>query len=54
MYQCEMALNMLRRLRINPEMSAYPQLFGLFAYNRTANADYGKVGYVIGPSSQHY
>ena len=33
--QCEMTLNMLRRLRINPKISVYTQLFGSFDYNQT-------------------
>ena len=68
-----MTLNKLQRSRINPKMSAYTQLFGLFDYNRTplapletkafvhersgyrrSHADHGKVGYVVGPSQQHY
>ena len=73
MHQCEMTLNMLRQLRINPKMSAYTQRFGEFDYNRTpivplgtkafvhertghqqSHANHGKIGYVIGPSPQHY
>ena len=71
--QCEMTLNMLRRSRINPKLSAYNQVFGCYDYNATpiaplgtkafvherprqrrSHADHGKVGYVIGPSMQHY
>ena len=36
--QCEMTLNMLRRSRINPKLSAYTQLFGVFDYNATSLA----------------
>jgi len=39
--QCEMTLNMLRRLRINPKLSAYTQLFGMFDYNQTPLAPLG-------------
>ena len=71
--QCVMTLNMLRRSRINPKLSAYTQIFGLFDYNKTplallgkkdfvyeqftqrkSHADHGKIGYVIGPSMEHY
>ena len=31
-HQCEMTLNMLRRSRINPKLSAYTQLFRVFDY----------------------
>ena len=31
-HQCEITLNMFRRSRLNPKMSAYTQLFGLFDY----------------------
>ena len=31
--QCKMTLNMLRRSRINPKLSAYMQMFGAFDYN---------------------
>ena len=73
MKQCEMTLNMLRPSRINPKMSAYTQLNGLYDYNRTplaplgtkafvherpnqrrTFADHGKIGFVIGPATQHY
>ena len=33
--QVVMTLNMLRRSRINPKLSAYEQIFGVFDYNRT-------------------
>ena len=33
--QCEMTQNMLQRLRINPKLSAYTQMFGMFDYNQT-------------------
>ena len=39
--QCEMTLNMLRRLRINPKLSAYAQLFKIFDYNETPLAPIG-------------
>ena len=46
MHQCEMTLNMLRRSRINPKMSAYTQLFGSFDYNRTPLAPLGTKAFV--------
>ena len=46
MHQCEMTLNMLRRSRINPKMSAYTQLFGSFNYNRTPLAPLGTKAFV--------
>ena len=36
-----MTLNMVRRSRIDPKMSAYTQLLGLFDYNRTPLAPLG-------------
>ena len=39
MHQCEMTLNMLRRSRINPKMSAYTQLFGIL---RRSKLDYNR------------
>ena len=39
--QCEMTINMLRRSRINPKLSAYTQTFGMFDYNRTPLAPLG-------------
>jgi hypothetical protein len=36
-----MTLNMLRRSRINPKLSAYTQIFGVFDYNRTPLAPIG-------------
>jgi hypothetical protein len=33
--QVVITLNMLRRLRINPKLSAYTQIFGVFDYNQT-------------------
>ena len=73
MHQCKITLNMLRRLKINPKMSAYTQRFWAFYYNQTPitplgtkvfvhertsqrrpHADHGKVGYMNGPSPQHY
>ena len=39
--QCEMTLNMLRRSRINPKLSAYTQMFGMFDYNKTPLAPLG-------------
>ena len=44
--QCEMTLNMLRRSRINPKLSAYTQLFGMFDYNRTPLAPLGTKAFV--------
>ena len=41
-----MTLNMLRRLRINPKMSAYTQLFGMFDYIRTPLAPLGTKAFV--------
>jgi hypothetical protein len=66
---------MLRRSRINPKLSAYTQIFGVFDYNRTPLvpigtrtvvhqrttqqgrlffADYGVIGWSIGPAMNHY
>jgi hypothetical protein len=39
--QVIMTLNMLRRSRINPKLSAYTQIFGVFDYNRTPLASIG-------------
>jgi hypothetical protein len=39
--QVIITLNMLRRSRINPKMSAYTQIFGVFDYNRTPLAPIG-------------
>jgi hypothetical protein len=36
-----MTLNMLRRSRINPKLSAYTQIIGVFDYNRTPLAPIG-------------
>ena len=44
--QCEMTLNMLRRSRINPKLSAYTQLFGMFDYNQTPLAPLGTKAFV--------
>ena len=33
--QCEMTLNIIGRSRINPKLSAYTQMFGMFNYNKT-------------------
>ena len=41
-----MTLNMLRRSRINPKMSAYTQLFGSFDYNQTPLAPLGTKTFV--------
>ena len=39
--QVVMTLNMLRRSRINPKLSAHTQIFGVFDYNRTPLAPIG-------------
>jgi hypothetical protein len=39
--QVVITLNMLRRSRINPKLSAYTQIFGVFDYNRTPLAHIG-------------
>ena len=39
--QVVMTLNMLRRLRINPRLSAHTQIFGVFDFNRTPLAPIG-------------
>jgi hypothetical protein len=39
--QLVMTLNMLRRSRINPKLSAYTQIFGFFDYNQTPLAPIG-------------
>jgi hypothetical protein len=39
--QVVMTLNMLQRSRINPKLSAYTQIFGVFDYNRTPLAPIG-------------
>jgi hypothetical protein len=39
--QVVMTLNMLRCLRINPKLSVYTQIFGVFDYNRTPLAPIG-------------
>jgi hypothetical protein len=39
--QVVMTLNMLRRLRINPRLSAHTQISGVFDYNRTPLAPIG-------------
>ena len=39
--QCKMTLNMLQRSRINPKLSAYMQMFGVFDYNATLLAPIG-------------
>ena len=44
--QCEMTLNMLRRSRINPKLSAYTQLFGVFDYNATPLAPIGTKAFI--------
>ena len=44
--QCEMTLNMLRRSRINPKLSAYMQLFGVFDYNATPLAPIGTKAFI--------
>jgi len=40
-----MTNNMLRRSRINPNLSAYAQTFGMFDYNRTPLAPFGTKAY---------
>ena len=47
-----MTLNMLLCSRINPKMSAYTQLFGLFDYNRTPIAPFGTKAFVHERSGQ--
>ena len=44
--QCVMTLNMLQRSRINPKLSAYTQIFGLFDYNKTPLAPLGTKAFV--------
>jgi Reverse transcriptase (RNA-dependent DNA polymerase) len=39
--QAELTLNLLRQSRLNPRLSAYAQLFGIFDYNRTPIAPPG-------------
>ena len=39
--QVVITLNMSRRLRINPKLSAYEQIFGVLDYNRTPLAPIG-------------
>jgi hypothetical protein len=39
--QVIMTLNMLRRSQINPKLSTYTQIFGVFDYNRTPLAPIG-------------
>ena len=39
--QAEMTLNMLRTSRINPKLSVYEQLYGIFDYNKTPMAPPG-------------
>ena len=47
-----MTLNMVRCSRINPKMSAYTQLFGLFDYNQTLLAPLGTKAFVHERSEQ--
>lgn len=44
--QCEMTLNMLRRSRINPKLSAYHQMFGLYDYYSQPLAAVGTKAFV--------
>jgi len=44
--QCEMTLNMLRRSRINPKLSAYTQTFGIHNYNQNPLAPLGTKTFV--------
>jgi len=44
--QCEMTLNMLCQSRINPKLSTYSQLFGIFDYNQTPLAPLGTKAFV--------
>ena len=56
MHQCEMTLNMLHRSRINPKMSAYTQLFGVFDYNWTPITPLGTKAFIhkrIGQRRSH-
>jgi hypothetical protein len=39
--QCEITLNLLRPSRINPKLSAYAPVYGVFDYNRTPLAPPG-------------
>ena len=49
--QANITLNLLRRSRINPKLSAYAQLFGTFDYNRTPIAPPGSRVLVHEPST---
>ena len=44
--QCVITLNLLRTSRINPKLSAYAQIFGLFDYNATPLAPLGTKAFV--------
>jgi len=50
--QCEMTLNMLRISRINPKLSAYSQIDGIFDFNRTPLAPLGMKAIVHERTSQ--
>jgi hypothetical protein len=45
--QVVMTINMLRRSRINPRLSAHTQIFGIFDYNRTPLAPIGTKTVVV-------
>jgi hypothetical protein len=47
-----MTLNMIRRSRINPRLSAHTQIFGVFDYNRTPLAPIGTRTVVHEPTTQ--
>ena len=47
-----MTLNMLQYLRINPKLSAYAQLFGIFDYNKMPLAPIGTKAFIHKRSNQ--
>ena len=52
LHQAEITVNLLRPSRINPKLSAYHQVFGIFDFNRTPMAPLGTKTIIYEPKAQ--
>jgi hypothetical protein len=52
LHQAEITVNLLRPSRINPKLSAYHQVFGIFDFNRTPMAPLGTKAIIYEPKAQ--
>ena len=53
--QAELTLNLLRKCRVNPNLSAYAYIFGNFDFNKTPLAPPGtKVAVYVKPEKELY